>query len=138
MEKRISYSDFMAVKRTAQICNPTTLKREAVKKKIEALVKEYNSYDAQIKSFEAGITQLTGLRVEQLVHKVVEPAFNEDGSPKLSKEGKPIKTTKYVPTSLVSYDKEHKQFVITLPEAPVDQVAAPSDEESVKSTEEQA
>lgn len=122
MEKRISYSDFMAVKRTAQLVNPTIQKREAVRKKIEGLVKEFNNYDAQVKSFEAGIKQITGLRVEELIKKVVEPAYNEDGTPKVDKEGKPVKTTKYVPTSIVSYDKEHKQYVITTPD-PVETTA---------------
>lgn len=118
MEKRISYSDFMAVKRTAQLVNPTIQKREAVRKKIENLAQEYNSYDAQVKAYEAGIRQVTGMRVEQLVKKVTEPAFNEDGTPKTDKEGRPVKTTKYLPTSIVSYDKEHKQYVITVPDEP--------------------
>lgn len=106
----------MAVKRTAQLCNPTIQARNSIRKKIEALATEYNNYDAQVKSLEAGVRQITGFSVEQLVQRVVEPAVNEDGTPKLDKDGKPVKTTKYVPTSIVSYDKEHKQFVITTPD----------------------
>lgn len=116
MEKRISYQEFLAAKRTAQICSPLFLKRENIKKKIDALQEEFNVYDAQIKAFEEGITNLTGLRVEQLIQKVVEPAVNPDGSPKLTKEGKQAKTTKYVPSSLVQQDKENKQFIISLPD----------------------
>lgn len=127
MEKRISYSDFMAVKRTAQLVNPTVQKRDAIRKKIEALAEEYNAYDAQVKSLEAGIRQITGFSVEELVKKVTEPAVNEDGTPKYDKDGKPVKTTKYLPTSIVSYDKDHKQYVITVPDPVEDcnQEAAP-------------
>lgn len=124
MEKRISYSDFLAVKRTAQLVNPTIQKRDAVKKKIETLAQEYNNYDAIVKSYETGIKQMTGLRVEELVKKVIEPAVNEDGTPKIGKDGKPVKTTKYLPTSIVSYDKGHKQYVITVPDEPDDKVPA--------------
>lgn len=116
MEKRINYSAFMSVKSVAKACNPLITKRDSIKKQIEELAQEYNDYDTQVKSLEAGIKATLGFGVEELVKKVIEPAVNEDGTPKLDKDGKPVKTTKYVPTSIVSYDKEHKQFVITTPD----------------------
>lgn len=131
MEKRISYRDFMAVKRTAQLCNPTIVKRDAVRKKIEALAQEYNNYDAQVEALEAGIRQMTGFRTEKLVKKVIEPAVNEDGTPKYDKDGKPVKTTKYIPTDIVSYDKEHKQYVITLPDTPRTEDTVPEASDNV-------
>lgn len=107
MEKRISFDQFQSVKRVAQACNPLMVKREKIKAKIEALNKEYNDYDTQIASLEAGIKQVVGFRVEELVKKVIEPGVDNNGQPK--------KTTKYLPTDIVSYDEKHKQYVITIP-----------------------
>ena len=107
MEKRISYSQFQSVKRVAQACDPLMVKREKVKEKIEKLAAEYKDYDTQIKSLEAGIVQVIGCRVEDIVKKVIEPGVDVNGKTK--------KTTKYLPTDIVSYDENHKQYVITLP-----------------------
>lgn len=107
MEKRISFDQFQSVKRVAQACNPLMVKREKIKAKIEALAKEYEDYDTQIASLEAGIKQVVGFRVEELVKKVIEPGVDNNGQPK--------KTTKYLPTDIVSYDEKHKQYVITIP-----------------------
>ena len=106
MEKRISFDQFQSVKRVAQACNPLMVKREKIKTKIEALAKEYKDYDTQIASLEAGIKQVVGFRVEELVKKVIEPGVDNNGQPK--------KTTKYLPTDIVSYDEKHKQYVITI------------------------
>lgn len=108
MEKRISYDQFQSVKRVAQACNPLMVKREKIRAKIESLTKEYEDYDTQIASLEAGIKQVIGFRVEELVKKVIEPGIDGNGQPK--------KTTKYLPTGIVSYDEDKKQFVITMPD----------------------
>lgn len=108
MEKRISYDQFMSVKRVAQAVNPLTVKRDKIGKKLEALQKEYNDLDSQVSTLEAGIVQIIGFRVQQLVKKVIESGVD--------KSGKEVKTTKYVPTDIVSYDKDNKQYVITAPE----------------------
>ena len=108
MEKRISYDQFQSVKRVAQACNPLAVKRDKIKAKIEALAAEYKDYDTQISSLEAGIKQVVGFRVEELVKKVMEPGVDVNGQPK--------KTTKWLPTSIVSYDEKHKQYVITVPD----------------------
>lgn len=108
MEKRISFDQFQSVKRVAQACNPLMVKREKIKAKIEALNKEYNDYDTQIASLEAGIKQVVGFRVEELVKKVIEPGVDANGQPK--------KTTKYLPTDIVSYDETKKQFIVSIPD----------------------
>lgn len=113
MEKRISYDEFMAVKRVAQAVNPLTVKRDKVADKIAQLQQEYNSYDTQISALEAGIKQIIGFRVDQLVKKVIETTDKTD------KNGAPVKVTKYLPTDMVSYDNINKQYVITIPEASV-------------------
>ena len=107
MEKRISYDQFQSVKRVAQACNPLAVKRDKIRAKIEALAAEYKDYDTQISSLEAGIKQVVGFRVEELVKKVIEPGVDVNGQPK--------KTTKWLPTDIVSYDEKHKQYVITTP-----------------------
>lgn len=108
MEKRISFDQFQSVKRVAQACNPLVVKRDKIREKIEKLQAEYNDYDTQVASLEAGIKQVIGFRVEELVKKVIEPGIDANGQPK--------KTTKYLPTDIVSYDEEKKQFVITTPD----------------------
>ena len=111
MEKRIPYDIFMSVKRVFQACAPLMNKRASVKTKMEKLQEEYKSYDTQIASLEAGIKAVTGFRVEELVKKVVEDTDKID-----PKTGKPTKTTKYLPTDIVTYDKENRQFIVTTPD----------------------
>lgn len=122
MEKRISFDQFQSVKRVAQACNPLMVKREKIKAKIEALNKEYNDYDTQIASLEAGIKQVVGFRVEELVKKVIEPGVDANGQPK--------KTTKYLPTNIVSYDETKKQFIVSIPDEDLDGVETKSFSES--------
>lgn len=108
MEKRISFDEFQSVKRVAQACNPLKAKRDKVMDKINALQAEYKSYDTQISALEAGIKSIIGFRTEELVKKVIESG--------LDKNGKETKATKYVPTDIVTYDKDHKQYVINIPD----------------------
>lgn len=118
MEKRISYDQFMAVKRVAQAVNPLITKRNKAKEAMDKAQAEYDSFNAQVEGLQSGIKQYVGFDVEQLVKKVIEPAVNEDGTPKTDKNGKTLKVTKYVPTDIVSYDKENRQYVITVPDEP--------------------
>lgn len=106
MEKRISYSEFQSVKSVAKSCDPMITKRNKLKAKIEELAKEYKSCDDYISTLEAGVVKIVGFRVEELVKKVIEPGVDNNGQPK--------KTTKYLPTDIVSYDEKHKQYVITI------------------------
>lgn len=117
MEKRISYDQFMAVKRVAQAVNPLITKRNKAKEAMDKAQADYDSFSAQVEGLQSGIKQYVGFDVEQLVKKIVEPAVNEDGTPKTDKNGKTLKVTKYVPTDIVSYDKENRQYVITVPDA---------------------
>lgn len=106
MEKRISYSEFQSVKSVAKSCDSMITKRNKLKAKIEELAKEYKSCDDYISTLEAGVVKIVGFRVEELVKKVIEPGVDNNGQPK--------KTTKYLPTDIVSYDEKHKQYVITI------------------------
>ena len=119
MEKRISYNEFMSVKRVAQACNPLVMKRDSVKAKIEKLVQEYQAWDDQIQTLEAGIRNVVGFRVEELVKKVIEPGI--DG------KGQATRSTKYLPTDIVSYDPVMKQYVITVPDTPAENAGSDFD-----------
>lgn len=114
MEKRISYRDFQSVKSVAKAIDPKMRERETLRKKIEVLAADYKACNEQISLLEAGIVKTLGFHVEELVKKVVEPTGATD-----PKTGKPIKTTKYLPTDIVSYDETKKQYVITLPDPEV-------------------
>lgn len=122
MEKRISFDQFQSVKRVAQACNPLIVKRDKIRAKIDALTKEFNDYDTQVASLEAGIKQVVGFRVEELVKKVIEAGTDVNGLPK--------KTTKYLPTDMVSYDESKKQFVITIPDEETPVVEEAKEEET--------
>lgn len=106
MEKRISYSQFQSVKCVAKACDPQITKRNSLKEKIEKLAQEYKDCVTQIDSLQAGIVAVIGVPVDALVKKVIEPGVDANGKPK--------KTTKWLPTDIVSYDEKHKQYVITI------------------------
>ena len=123
MEKRISYSQFQSVKCVAKACDPLITKRNKLEDKIKKLAAEYNDCKAQIDSLQAGIVTVIGFPVDALVKKVIEPGVDVNGQPK--------KTTKYLPTDIVSYDEKHKQYVITLPDdGTPSEDALPSSEEN--------
>lgn len=126
MEKRISYSDFQSVKRVAQACNPLYVEREKIRAKIEKLAAEFKDKDTQISALEAGIVKTFGFRVEQLVVKVIEPGVDVHGNPK--------KTTKYLPTSIVSYDEQNKQYVINDGNEETSEAPTPTEEAPVAET----
>ena len=121
MKKEISYSQFQQVKSAAKMIDPNMRKIEALKKKIMPLVAEMKQYQALNDSLEAGIVSVIGFHVADLVKKVIEPTGTT------GKDGKPIKITKYLPTDIVSYDEQHKVYVIETPDgndtdAPVTEV----------------
>lgn len=122
MEKRISYSQFQQVKSAAKMIDPNMRKIEALKKKVLPLVTEMKQYQALNDSLEEGIVKVIGFHVYDLVKKVIEPTGAVD------KLGKPIKVTKYLPTDIVSYDEQKKEYVITLPDE--ETVVPPTTEES--------
>ena len=108
MEKRISYSQFQQVKSAAKMMDPNMRKIESLKNKIIPLVNEMKSLQALNDSLEEGIVKIVGLPVYDLVKKVIEPTGAT------GKDGKPIKVTKYLPTDIVTYDEQKKQYVITI------------------------
>ena len=112
MEKRIKYSQFQQVKSAAKMIDPLKRKMVPLKKRVEALVAELKGYQTQIDALEAGIVQVMGFHVDDLVRKVIEPTGKTDAN------GKAIMQTKYVPTGIVTYDEQKKEYVVTMPNNP--------------------
>lgn len=141
MEKRISFTQFNSVKSVAKAIDPYLRDKarleaqlagideefrikaeeqlEKLKEKIkndmaakkEELEAKIQKAEAEISTIEAGIVSIIGFHVTDLVKKVIEP------------NAKGVKETKYLPTDIVSYDEQNKQYVITVSdenaEAPV-------------------
>lgn len=108
MEKRISYSQFQSVKSVAKACDPLMVKKNKLKAKLDAIYEEYNNLSDQVSALEAGILKIIGFHVDDLVKKVIETSQD--------KNGKEVKVTKYLPTEIVSYDKNNKQYIISVPD----------------------
>lgn len=87
--KELSVREIAAVKRQFKNSLPALKKIEAIDKKIAALQEERDIQQAIIDGGEAGIMRLTGgYRSVDLIKCTYEPQFNEDGTPKMDKEGK--------------------------------------------------
>ena len=133
MEKRISFFEFQSAKSVAKAIDPKLREKASLQKKAIALKaelddkkarlqreidlktgklkEEFDKNEKQIALLEAGIVQTLGFRVSDLVKKVIEPTGKTD-----PKTGKPITVTKYLPTDIVKYDEQAKEFVITVPD----------------------
>lgn len=109
MEKRISYFEFQSAKSIAKASASIVAKRDKAEAAIKKAQEEYEKWDQQIKAVEKGIQELTGFRVEQLVKKVVETGID-------SKTGKQTKSTKYVPSDIVTFDESTRQYIINIPD----------------------
>lgn len=154
MEKRISCSQFMIVKNVAKAIDPvvrqkatiqakinnieedykkkeeeemTKLKQrleEGKAKKLEALNAELQAKDGQIEALESGVVKIVGFHVTDLVKKVMEP------NGKIDDKGNPIKVTKFLPTDMVSYDEQKKEYVITTADDAEQPIVPPTTEDS--------
>lgn len=138
MEKRISFFEYQSVRAVAKAIDPIDKQKNKIQAQIDALDAEYQtkvdqavakvkaamdekkaklendlkSKIAHIDALEAGIVKIIGFRVKDLVKKVQEPTGKTDSN------GRALKETKFVPTSIVSYDEKTKEFVISTPNNP--------------------
>lgn len=119
--KVITFREFAAVKKMAQIVNPLVTKKANIMKKVAALLEEVEGptgLNVQIASMEAGIkAKFFGLGTEQLVKKVVTPAMHDDGTPILdAKTGKQLTKTTWEPLPCVVFDEEKRNYTLTVEE----------------------
>lgn len=85
---KLTSREIASIKRIFLNNLPMYKKMEAINKKIEELNNELNDINTFIKSSEAGVKNLTGYTSGELINCEYIPQFNEDGTPKMDKEGK--------------------------------------------------
>lgn len=87
--KELTSREIAAVKRQFKNSLPALQKIQAINKKIVELVKEKAIQEAILEGGETGIKALTsGYKSTDLITCTYEPQFNEDGTPKMDKDGK--------------------------------------------------
>lgn len=116
--KTLTVRQLASIKRTAQNVYPMVSKKNKLGEKVKELEEEIKDLETQIKSWEGAVMTMTeGYCSEEVITRVVVPALNEDGTPKIGPNG-PIKMTKYEPNAdILSYDEDKKVYVIKEPKA---------------------
>ena len=85
---KLTSREIASIKRIFLNNLPMYKKIETINKKIEELNNELNDINTFIESSEAGVKNLTGYTSGELISCEYIPQFNEDGTPKMDKEGK--------------------------------------------------
>ena len=85
---KLTSREIASIKRIFLNNLPMYKKMETINKKIEELNNELNDINTFIESSEAGVKNLTGYTSGELINCDYIPQFNEDGTPKMDKEGK--------------------------------------------------
>lgn len=85
---KLTSREIASIKRIFLNNLPMYKKMEVINKKIEELNNELNDINTFIESSEAGVKNLTGYTSGELINCEYIPQFNEDGTPKMDKEGK--------------------------------------------------
>lgn len=85
---KLTNREIASIKRIFLNNLPMYKKIETINKKIEELNNELNDINTFIESSEAGVKNLTGYTSGELINCEYIPQFNEDGTPKMDKEGK--------------------------------------------------
>lgn len=87
--KELTSREIAAVKRQFKNSLPAIKKIASIDQKIAKLQEERNIQQAILDGGEAGIMAMTGgYKSIDLITCTYEPQFNEDGTPKMDKEGK--------------------------------------------------
>lgn len=123
MEKRISFFEFQSVKSVAKAIEPKLREQAKIKSQMEKLAEEYKKCDADIAAYEAGIVNVIGFHVQDLVKKTYET--------RVGKNGEEIKVSKYVPADNVTYDEATKEFVVTVLDDSFQEEAEHTEEKAV-------
>ena len=88
--------EIAAIKRIAQNADSDYQKVQKLNSKIEELSKERDLIQESLKLTEAPVVARYGYPSTTLVKKEVNPLFNADGTPKVDKDGRQMKQTKYI------------------------------------------
>lgn len=130
--KELTTREIAAVKRQFKNSLPALKKIETIDKKIAALQEERSILQAIIDGGEAGIIRLTGgYRSIDLIKCTYEPQFNEDGTPKMDKEGKyQIKNQVLTFQAPVEIDEPSTEEVENVDDTPNEEVETTPEEAS--------
>ena len=85
---KLTSREIASIKRIFLNNLPMYKKMETINKKIEELNNELNDINTFIEASENGVKNLTGYTSGELISCEYIPQFNEDGTPKMDKEGK--------------------------------------------------
>ena len=95
-EKVLNARELAQVKRIVQNVDADYQSVCKLNEKIKELTAQRDALQQGIDEMEAPVIRKTGYKSTDIFTKVITPQFNADGSPKVDKNGRPIKVTKYV------------------------------------------
>ena len=130
---KLTSREIASIKRIFLNNLPMYKKMETINKKIEELNNELNDINTFIESSEAGVKNLTGYTSGELISCEYIPQFNEDGTPKMDKEGK-YQQKKRVLTFVIPVQEPTKE--VESDEITPDINVSEADEDALKSEEE--
>lgn len=94
---KLNNRELAQIKRIAQNVDADYQKVCKLNEKIAELTKQKEELQQSIDEQEAPVIRKTGgYKSTELYEKVIIPQVNDDGTPKVDKEGRQIKTTKYI------------------------------------------
>ena len=95
--KELTNREIASIKRICQNVDADYQKVCKLNAKIDELTAERDELQLGIDEMEAPVMRKTGgYKSTDLVEKVVTPCFNPDGTPRLDKDGRQVKSTKFV------------------------------------------
>ena len=130
---KLTSREIASIKRIFLNNLPMYKKMETINKKIEELNNELNDINTFIESSEAGVKNLTGYTSGELISCEYIPQFNEDGTPKMDKEGK-YQQKKRVLTFVIPVQEPTEE--VESEETTTDINVSEADEDALKSEKE--
>ena len=114
--KKLTIRQVAQLKRTAQNVYPLVSKKNKLIEQMNQLNAEIVSINAQIDAWEGATKAMTdGFTSENLITRKVICLTNEDGTPKVDKNGQQMKATKYEPKEdVLAFNEEENVYEITL------------------------
>ena len=114
--KKLTIRQVAQLKRTAQNVYPLVSKKNKLIEQMNQLNAEIISINAQIDAWEGATKAMTdGFTSEDLITRKVICLTNEDGTPKVDKNGQQMKVTKYEPKEgALDFNEEENVYEIVL------------------------
>lgn len=114
--KKLTIRQVAQLKRTAQNVYPLVSKKNKLIEQMNLLNAEIISINAQIDAWEGATKAMAdGFTSENLITRKVICLTNEDGTPKVDKNGQQMKVTKYEPKEgALDFNEEENVYEIVL------------------------